>query len=310
MDDREPGFILYHRRLYSSPVFRSLTKGQRWVLLSVLVLANFRRKPLGYFGGELIHVERGELAHEVEKIAAHAEETYATARKAIEKMLSFGFLEVRWSFGAHNRVRILRVVNYERYQGVAQQANNESSDDRATTAQQPHNERTREQGEQPTAAAAPARILPVGTHIQGSSPLLYDLVGRVEFGIALGRSAQPWGQAEALLGQVGIPAAVAALNEAAPNSDGYPGAVPIRFVNKVLADALRQGRKVSPPKPALPAPDEEWLASLGPRRAEVERKWAARRDAILRTVWPDKHAEFLSREIENLKGVIAEEEAA
>jgi hypothetical protein len=132
VDDREPGFILYHRRLYSSPVWRSLTKGQRWVLLSVLVLANFRRKPLGYFGGELVWVERGELAHEVEKIAAHAEESYATARKAIEKMLAFGLLEVRWNYGANNRVRILRVVNYERYQGVAQQANNESDNDHAT----------------------------------------------------------------------------------------------------------------------------------------------------------------------------------
>jgi hypothetical protein len=156
VDDREPGFILYHRRLYSSPVWRSLTKGQRWVLLSVLVLANFRRKPLGYFGGELVWVERGELAHEVEKIAAHAEESYATARKAIEKMLSFGFLEVRFSYGSHNRVRILRVANYERYQGVAQQPHNETDNDRATTAQQPHNERTREQGEQEKRAPAPA----------------------------------------------------------------------------------------------------------------------------------------------------------
>jgi hypothetical protein len=125
------------------------------VLLSTLVLANFRRKPLGYFGGELIYVERGELAHEVEKIAAHAEESYATARKAIEKMIAFGFIEVRWSFGAHNRVRILRVVNYERYQGVAQQARNEPDNDRTTTAQQPHNERTKEQGEQEKRAPAP-----------------------------------------------------------------------------------------------------------------------------------------------------------
>jgi hypothetical protein len=156
MEDREPGFILYHRRLYSSPVWRSLNKGQRWVLLSTLVLANFRRKPLGYFGGELIYVERGELAHEVEKIAAHAEESYATARKAVEKMIAFGFIEVRWSFGAHNRVRILRVVNYERYQGVAQQARNEPNDGLTTAAQQPHNERTREQGEQEKRAPASA----------------------------------------------------------------------------------------------------------------------------------------------------------
>jgi hypothetical protein len=165
VDGREGGYIFFHRRLYSSPVWRSLTKGQRWVFQSVLVLANYRRKPLGYFGGELVYVERGELAHEVEKIAAHAEESYATARKAIEKLLTFGVLEVRWSFGAHNRVRILRVVNYERYQSPAQQPNNETDDDRTTTAQQPHNDRaTREEGEEgkkektsasPTLFAAP-----------------------------------------------------------------------------------------------------------------------------------------------------------
>jgi hypothetical protein len=149
VDDREGGFIFWHRRLYSSPVWRSLTKGQRWVFQSVLVLANYRRKPLGYFGGELVYVERGELAHEVEKIAAHAEESYATARKAIEKLVTFGVLEVRWSFGAHNRVRILRVVNYERYQRPTQQPNNETGDDRTTAAQQPHNSRTtREEGEE------------------------------------------------------------------------------------------------------------------------------------------------------------------
>jgi hypothetical protein len=212
----------------------------------------------------------------------------------------------------------LLLRNYEEAQETpqtpaARKRNERESFDMSRTVTPSHEvslpDQTRPAQTNPTAAAAPARILPVGTHIQGQNPLLYDLVGRVDFGIALGRSAQPWGQAEALLGQLGTPAAVSALNEAAPNSDGYPGAVPIRFVLKVLADAARQGRKAAPPKPSLPEPDEAWLASLGPRRGEAERRWAVSRDAVLRTVWPDKHAEFLAHAIEQLKAEMVEEAA-
>jgi hypothetical protein len=62
--------------------------------------------------------------------------------------------------------------------------------------------------------------------------------------------------------------------------------------------------------PVLPEPDEAWLASLGPKRSEVEALWSEIREGITRAAWPEHLPRLLGEAVERLKGEIAEEEAA
>jgi hypothetical protein len=122
----------------------------------------------------------------------------------------------------------------------------------------------------------------------------------LEFGVTVPRKALNWGATSALIETIGLEAAVAACTEAAPRSDGYPDRVPLGFLERVLADAAKR-RRSAPPKPTLPEPDEAWLASLGPRRAKAEARWAEARNAVMRAAYVDKQAEWLANAIVGLK---------
>lgn len=123
---REGGFVAVHRRLRSSPVFRSLSAPQRSVFLTILLLANWKE---GRFlrGGAWIVVHRGELAHSLETIADEAAVSVKVVRTTLAKLMSDDsstggngpFLTGRWTGTEPGRgLRVLRVEKYAEYQDV------------------------------------------------------------------------------------------------------------------------------------------------------------------------------------------------
>lgn len=125
--DREGGFIVIHRRVRSSPLYRSLTAEQRSVFLSILLLANW--KPGAILVGDQWHtVHRGELAHSIETIAGEAAVSVKVVRTTLSKFFADDkpaggrgpFLTERWAGTNEGRPRrILTVVNYDTYQSLA-----------------------------------------------------------------------------------------------------------------------------------------------------------------------------------------------
>jgi hypothetical protein len=144
MDGRERGFIVVHRRVRSSALYRSLTAEQRSVFYTLLLLANWKDGQMRV--GEVAEtVARGELAHSLATIAKEAKVSIKVVRTTISKLAvddrAAGgrgpFLVERW-IGSGPRVgtypgtvtgtvpgtetgtglRVLRVVNYDEYQSI------------------------------------------------------------------------------------------------------------------------------------------------------------------------------------------------
>ncbi len=83
--DREAGFIVIHRRILSSPVYRSLSAEQRSVLLILLLKANWKDVPI-MFGGDWQIIRRGELFHSLASIAEIAGVGVRVVRTTIERL--------------------------------------------------------------------------------------------------------------------------------------------------------------------------------------------------------------------------------
>jgi hypothetical protein len=125
MDDREGGFIVVHRRLRSSRLYRSLTGEQRVVFYTVLLLANW--KPDAIVAGKWHAVQRGELAHSLETIAGESGVSVKVVRSTLAKMFaddrSVGgrgpFLSERY-VGTEEGTprRVLTIVRYDEYQSL------------------------------------------------------------------------------------------------------------------------------------------------------------------------------------------------
>lgn len=312
MEDREGGFIVVHRRLRSSRLYRSLTGEQRSVFHTVLLLANWKPDAI-LVAGKWHEVKRGELAHSLETIAGEAAVSVKVVRSALTKMFADDrpvggrgpFLTERY-VGTETGTprRVLTVVNYDEYQGIGHDTGTGSG----TTGARPGHDtgttgapREPVEPDQPAKpAAAPAGPKPVGIHLELEAPLLATLIRALDFGVTIPRKAMTWGATSALIETIGLEAATVACTEAAPRSDGYPDRVPLGFLERVLSDAAKR-RRSAPSKPTLPEPDEGWLASLGPRRAKAEARWVEARDAVMRAAYADKQAEWLANAVVSLK---------
>jgi hypothetical protein len=318
MEDREGGFIVVHRRLRSSRLYRSLTGEQRSVFHSVLLLANWKPDAI-LVAGKWHEVKRGELAHSLETIAGEAAVSVKVVRSALTKMFADDravggrgpFLTERY-VGTEEGTprRVLTVVNYDEYQSLG----HDTGTALGTSGARPGHDtgttgapREPVEPDQPLKPAAGPK--PLGIHLELEAPLLAALIRALDFGVTIPRKALNWGATSALIETIGLDAAVDACTEAAPRSDGFPDRVPLGFLERVLADAAKR-RRSAPPKPTLPGPDGAWLASLGPRRAEVEARWEEIREGITRSAWPEHLPRLLGEALERLKGVMAEEEAA
>lgn len=126
MDGREGGFIVIHRRVRSSPLYRSLTAEQRSVFYSLLLLANWRPERI-LFAGKWQVIARGEFFHSLETIAEEAGCGVGVVRGTLAKVMADdseaggrgAFLKERWTSTVVGRgLRVLCVVNYDQYQRV------------------------------------------------------------------------------------------------------------------------------------------------------------------------------------------------
>lgn len=134
MKEREGGFFVTHRRLWSSPVYMSLTGEQRSVFHTLLYLANWKDNPVMLFG-EWHTIKRGELFHSLSTIAKASNVSIKVVRGAIEKLLADDsqiggrgpFLRERTIFAKKGTTegttegkahRVLTIVNYCEYQDI------------------------------------------------------------------------------------------------------------------------------------------------------------------------------------------------
>jgi hypothetical protein len=129
---REGGFVAFHRRMLSSPELLDFRHEQLWVFVVIISLANWRP---GSFtlGGRTVDVGRGQLAHSVETIAKVARVSVKTARTTIEKLISRGQMSgTDLGTRSGRRVRVLTIVNYSKYQDVAETSGRRSGTDIGT----------------------------------------------------------------------------------------------------------------------------------------------------------------------------------
>lgn len=133
ISEREGGYIKLHRRLRSSPVWRMLRGDQRAVLIEILFLANWKPGQASWHG-RLYDVGRGELSHTLATIAHGDGETAGdgagvsikVARTTVALLLADHgngpFLIERYPIpgtGPGTGPRVLKVVNYDRFQDSA-----------------------------------------------------------------------------------------------------------------------------------------------------------------------------------------------
>lgn len=143
-DGREGGFIVVWRRVQSSPLFLSLTAPQRSVLLSVLLLANWKDRQT-MVAGRWETIRRGELLQSLEAISRHAKVSVKVVRTTVAKLFADDrpaggrgpFLTERWiglgrEVGSESGIaegtvpgtatgtplRVLTIVNYDEYQSI------------------------------------------------------------------------------------------------------------------------------------------------------------------------------------------------
>jgi hypothetical protein len=95
--------------------------------------------------------------------------------------------------------------------------------------------------------APPAKIQPLGVHIQGQCPDLVAAVQRAAeagVGVSVGRRAVLWGEADGLVRQLGADAVHAAWVQAAAKRAGDPGDVPLAYlIHPLRSLAAGRGRQ-------------------------------------------------------------------
>lgn len=120
------GWVVLHRKVRRSELWRSLRADQRGVLVTLLLLANWKPKRVRY-GDEWFELRRGELYHTLQTIAGEANCSVAVVRSTIAALMADDrevggngpFLSERFPFsdtGSRTGPRVLTVVNYSKYQ--------------------------------------------------------------------------------------------------------------------------------------------------------------------------------------------------
>lgn len=112
------GWITLHRKLLRSPVWRSLTEGQRCAFVTMLLLANYVPSKARW-RDQWYAVGRGELSHSLETIAGEARVTAKVVRTTIAALLADGTMLERYPIsgtGPGTGPRVLTFANYSQYQ--------------------------------------------------------------------------------------------------------------------------------------------------------------------------------------------------
>jgi hypothetical protein len=199
MDDRERGFIVIQRQILSSALWQSLRGDQRGVMISILLLANWTSSRARW-KGEWFEVGRGELAHTIQTIAKHSNASVAVVRSTLAALMADDtrlggngpFLTQRYpvpSTGPSTGPRVLRVVNYDKYQSVAWEprtaASADLAQDPAQASHRPHTDLAQREPREPLEPVeTPSAPSPsVSTHSPVVVVIPCNGVGRREYGV-------------------------------------------------------------------------------------------------------------------------------
>ena len=130
-DDAMDGWIALHRRLLDSPTWQRLNAEHRLVMITILLLANWKRSAFGCRRcGKEIPVEPGELVYSAKSIAERASVSESCARRAIRKLIKFGFMRSQSATRCHTHYVI---ENWDKYQVLNQEATQERQQERRNT---------------------------------------------------------------------------------------------------------------------------------------------------------------------------------
>ena len=132
------GYIKLWRKTFDSGIGREHATFALWMW----ILCNVTRKPLNYIArGEQIQLESGELIVGRKKLAMELRLSERSVRTCLQHLKSWGNLTIR----STNRFSILKVTNWETYQEVENQ--NDQQNDHEVTSKRPasdHKTRSRE----------------------------------------------------------------------------------------------------------------------------------------------------------------------
>lgn len=131
------GWITLHRKLLRSPVWRSLTEGQRCAFVAMLLLANYSPTKARW-RDKWYPVGRGELSHSLETIADEACVSVKVVRSTIAALISDGTMIEKYPIlgtGPGTGPRALTFVNYSQYQDTSPQEGTDMGTGRARVGQ-------------------------------------------------------------------------------------------------------------------------------------------------------------------------------
>jgi len=118
------GYIKLHRELLTKPIWLNSTNKQKVILITILMMANFRENDWDWNGNRFT-VAPGQIITSLESIAKNCgnDVSLQNVRTALTRFEALGFLTNK----STNKNRLITVINWELYQQDAPRTNKQSN---------------------------------------------------------------------------------------------------------------------------------------------------------------------------------------
>jgi DNA replication protein DnaD len=129
------GYIKLHRELLTKPIWLNSTNKQKVILITLLMMANFRENDWDW-NGERFRVAPGQIITSLESISKNCgnDVSVQNVRTALTRFVALGFLTNK----STNKNRLITITNWELYQQDVV-STNKQSDKQLTSNQQATN---------------------------------------------------------------------------------------------------------------------------------------------------------------------------
>lgn len=133
------GFICLHRKLLSSPIWKNSTPEQCKILITLLLMANYKPNKWEW-QGEIFECQPGQFITSLDKLVevCGKEISLQKVRTAIKRFEKFGFLTNE----STKTGRLITIVNWQQYQTQEDETNKEDNKDLTNNQQRPNKELT------------------------------------------------------------------------------------------------------------------------------------------------------------------------
>lgn len=129
-DERPGGFIVLHRRIESWPLWDAMSGEHRMVWLTLLLAANWKNTEVWTRKGRLV-VQRGQALVAQRTLADRARVSYRNVRTGMDLLTQEGAIQVaQVPVHGAKTASLVTIVNYEKYQDVAEREDFDSTTDR------------------------------------------------------------------------------------------------------------------------------------------------------------------------------------